>query len=164
MFGMWGPVTDFGEKEFTEKVQALGVDIGNSPYRDYEVGQIVTDFNAAPPDAIRLLWGSSLGANNCPVVAVYAPKIIINGMWGFQASEYGAQVPIPSNVLYAHEAYNPNWVATGGLGAYKWVKAAGNTVTNLYLTASYDGHPGTTEAMQAKFLAEIGRVIAHPEP
>ena len=164
MYGMWGPVTDHGEVEFSQKVRALGVDIAGSPYRDYQVDQIVADFTAAPAGSILLLWGSSLGANNCPVVASYAPNIVINGMWGFQASLYGSQVPIPSNVLYAHEAFNPNWIETGGLGAYQWVKAAGNAVTSLYTTPTSDGHPGETEAMQAKFLAEIGRVIAHPEP
>ncbi len=161
-YGMYGPLTDPGEREFSAKVAGLGVDIGQSPYRDYQVNEIVTDFNTAPPDAILLLWGSSLFANNCPVVAAYTPHRIIHGMWGFQASEYGAKVPIQSNVLFAHEVYNPAWPGTLGLGHYQWVRAVNNHVTNLYLSARYDMHPGETERSQEMFLAEIQRVIAKP--
>ncbi len=162
MYGQYGPLTDPGEREFSAKVAGLGVDIGQSPYRDYQVNEIVTDFNTASPDAILLLWGSSLGANNCPVVAAYTPHRIIHGMWGFQASEYGAKVPIQANVLFAHEVYNPAWPGTLGLGHYQWVRAVNNHVTNLYLSARYDMHPGETERSQEMFLAEIQRVIAKP--
>lgn len=162
LYGMWGAVTDPGEREFTAKVQSLGVDVGASPYNDRQVEQIVADFTAAPADAIRLLWGSSLGANNCPVVAVYAPAIVIHGMWGFQASDGGAKVPIPGNCLYAHEVYNPIWIQTMGLGAYAWVKAVGNTKTSLWDEPRYDFHPGETEQVQTEFLAEMARIIANP--
>ena len=162
IYGQFGPVTDPGEREFSAKVAALGVDIGDSPYRDYQVSQIVADFNAAPADAVLLLWGSSLGANNCPVVVAYTPHRIIHGMWGFQASLYGAQVPIQPNCLFAHEAYNPIWIQTMGLGAYEWVLAQGNHKTNLYVSKRYDFHPGETEQVQAMFLAEMARVIAKP--
>ncbi len=162
MYGQWGPVTDPGERQFSAKVAALGVDIGFSPYRDYQVSQIASDLNNAPADAILLVWGSSLGANNCPLVALYSPHRLIHGMWGFQASEYGAKVPIPGNVLFAHEVYNPNWAGTFGLGHYEWVRAATNHRTNLYLSARFDMHPGETAAAQAMFLAEIQRVINKP--
>lgn len=159
---MYGPVTDPGEREFSAKVAALGVDVGLSPYHDYDVNQIVSDFNAAPADAVLLLWGSSLGANNCPVVAAYAPHRTIHGMWGFQASDYGSKVPITSNVLFAHEVYNPEWFGTLGLGHYQWVLAANNRHTSLYLSARPTMHPGETAEAQAMFLAEIERVIAAP--
>jgi hypothetical protein len=159
MYGQWGTVTDPGERTFSKKVKELGVDIGNSPYPDYRVNQIAADFNAAPADAIRLLWGSSLGANNCPVVATDALHVAIHGMWGFQASEDGAKWPVPRNVLFAHEVYNPIWLMTLGLGHYKWVLAPGNTRTTLVLSKKYDLHPGETEQVQAMFLAEMKRVI-----
>jgi hypothetical protein len=162
MYGQFGPVTDPGEREFSAKVATLGVDIGQSPYRDYQVSEIVADFNAAPADAILLLWGSSLGANNCPVVVAYTPQRTIHGMWGFQASLYGAQVPVRPNVLFAHEAYNPIWLQTFGLGAYEWVLDPTNHKTNLYVSKRYDFHPGETEQVQAMFLAEMTRVIANP--
>jgi hypothetical protein len=161
MYGQFGPLTDPGEREFSAKVAALGVDVGLSPYNHYDVNQIVIDFNAAPADATLLLWGSSLGANNAPIVAAYTHRII-HGMWGFQASDYGAKVPITSNVLFAHEVYNPNWVGTLGLGHYEWVLASNNRTTNLYLSARYSMHPGETELSQAMFLAEMQRVIDKP--
>ncbi len=162
LYGQWGPITDPGEREFSAKVASLGVEIGQSPYHDYEVTQIVSDFNAAPADAVLLLWGSSLGANNCPVVAAYAAHRTIHGMFGFQASDYGAKVPIPPNVLFAHEVYNPAWPGTLGLGHYRWVLAPNNRRTNLYLSARYDMHPGETEKAQQMFLNEIRRIIAVP--
>lgn len=158
MFGMGGAFTDPGEIEFSNKVKELGVDIGNSPYQYYDLNQIVADFINSP-GAVHILWGSSLGANNCPVVAAYGPHAVIHGMWGFQASLYGAQVPVQANVMFAHEVYNPNIPMTGGLGAYEWVRAAGNHLTNLYTSKRYDFHPGETEPVQAMFLAEMQRVI-----
>ncbi len=158
MYGLWGPITDPGEREFSAKVAALGVDIGNSPYRDYDVNQIAADFSAAPANAIRLLWGSSLGANNCPVVASRT-KAIIHGMWGFQASQGGEKnVPIPSNVLFAHEVFNPHIF----LGSFLWQKAPGNQRTSLYRSKRDDPHPGETESAQSMFLAEMKRIIANP--
>lgn len=162
MYGQWGPVTDSGEREFTGKVAALGVDVGASPYRDYEVNTIVGLINALPADATILVWGSSLGANNSPLVAAYVQHRTIHGIWGFQASEYGAKVPITANVLFAHEVYNPAWPGTLGLGHYQWTVVPGNHRTNLYLSARYDMHPGTTERSQAMFLGEMERVIAKP--
>jgi hypothetical protein len=162
MYGMGGQITDPGEDTFSQEIAKLGVDIGKSPYQYYEAGQIAADFMAAPPNAIRLVWGSSLGANNCPVVAAYAPHVIIHGMWGFQASLYGAQVPIPSNCLFAHEVFNSIWIETMGLGAYKWTRARGNSHTNLYLSDRADFHPGETTASEAMFLAEMKRVMEAP--
>lgn len=161
MYGMYGPITDPGERQFTAMVKAAipGIDVGRSPYRDYEVNQIVSDLRANA-SAIKIIWGSSLGANNCPVVSAYAGSIVIHGMWGFQASLYGSQVGIAANTLFAHEVMNPSIAMTGGLGAYKWTKAAGNHVTNLYISERYDFHPGETPQVEAMFIAEMKRVVA----
>jgi hypothetical protein len=166
MYGMYGPFTDPGEREFTARVKDLGVDVRNSPYRDYDVTQIVAEILAAPADAIIFVWGSSLGANNAPVVGAYVPHRIIDGMWGFQASLDGAQVGITPNVKFAHEVWNPSsitdlsWFKTFGFGAYEWVKALGNTKTNLYTSKRDDFHPGETLAAQEMFLGEMKRIIA----
>jgi len=166
IFGMWGPVTDPGESQFSQRVRdEVGIDIQASPYRDYDVNTIVASICALPPEAKVLIWGSSLGANNAPVVASYVysqqPSRVINGIWGFQASLYGAQVPITRNVLFAHEAYNPAPIETFGLGAYRWTKADGNAITNVYYTTNNDLHPGDgDENVQNMFLAEMKRVVA----
>ncbi len=169
---MWGKITDPGAREFTNKVKLLDperIDIGNSPYPDWQVPHIAADFSAAASDAILLGGGTSLGCNNIAMVGLYARHRIIHGIWGFQASDYGARAilgttyeGITSNVLFAHEVYNPVWLQTAGLGAYEWVKAPGNHVTGLRTDKRYDFHPGETEEIQAMYLAEIQRVINKP--
>jgi hypothetical protein len=43
--GMWGAVTDPGASVFTEMMRNIGVDMGDSPYNDYETLRVV---NACP--------------------------------------------------------------------------------------------------------------------
>jgi hypothetical protein len=162
---------DPGSTEFTNKVKLLApdrIDIGNSPYRDYQIPQIATDFTNAPANAIRIGGGVSLGCNDIGAVGQYAPSVTIHGIWGFQASDYGLKAHpgttydgIAKNVLFAHEVYNPLWIQTLGLGHYEWVVAPGSK-TNLYISKRYDFHPGETEQAQEMFLSEIARVIANP--
>ena len=160
MYGMWGPISDPGMAAFTARVKDVGVNVHNSPYRDYDVTQIIAEIMNVPIDDLLFIFGASLGACNCPVVAAYVPHRTIDGMWGFQASLDGAQVPITPNVKFAHEVWNPTWWHTFGLGAYEWVKAPGNTKTNLYTSKRDDLHPGETLSAQEMFLGEMKRIIA----
>lgn len=167
MSGMWGPISDPGAYSFTEEIRKAvpGVDLGRSPYRDFEVQEVANDLLKAPNDAVRQLVGTSLGACNCTVAATYAKEVTIHGMFGFQASKNGADWPIPSNVLFAHEFYAPGWlgaIISGGLGTLAWHKAPGNTRTTLILTAQYALHPGETPKARGAFLAEIKRIVAKP--
>jgi hypothetical protein len=164
MYGMYGPVTDSGERVFTERVKDLGVNVHESPYRDYQVTQIISEILSVPADAIVFVWGSSLGANNAPVVGSYVLHRTIDGMWGFQASLDGAKVGITQNVKFAHEVWNPTWWHTAGLGAYEWVKADGNSKTNLYTSKRDDFHPGETLEAQNMFLGEMKRIIVAANP
>ncbi len=158
LYGMGGYLTDPIELSFSKRVEQLGVNIGHSPYRDTDIQLIVDSIRPLNSNVKIILWGSSLGANNLPYICSFI-KRPIEGIWGFQASLYGMRYPIPSNVKFAHEVYNSNIVETGGLGAYTWVKAVDNKVTNLYLSDRHDMHPGETEAAQEMFLAEMKRVI-----
>jgi hypothetical protein len=162
MYGMWGPLTDPGEAGFSARVRdECGVDMGDSPYRDYQAGTIAAIIDHLPEDATVLVWGTSLGANNCTVVGSYT-KRTIHGMWGFQASLFGAKVPITPNVKFAHLIYSTNPV-NFGLGAYVWIKASGNETTNYYKEDRPLPHPGDYDiASQNMFIAEIKRVIAAP--
>lgn len=171
MSGMWGPITDPGAYSFVEEIRAAvrGVNLGGSPYRDFEVKEVARDLIRAPADAIRMVVGTSLGACNCPVAATYVfqenPKILVHGMFGFQASANGADWPITPNVLFAHEFYAPGWwgtIITGGLGTLAWHKAAGNKRTNLILSTQWVPHPGETVKARTAFLAEIKRIAANP--
>lgn len=159
LYGMGGYLTDPIEYSFSKRVESLGVNISNSPYRDYEYTTISSIINSLPQNVKIILWGSSLGANNLPYICSLVKNRIIDGIWGFQASLYGMRYPIPQNVQFAHEVYNSSVLETGGLGAYKWVKANNNKTTNLYLSDRHDMHPGETEASQEMFLAEMRRVI-----
>jgi hypothetical protein len=167
MSGMFGPVTDPGSYSFTEEIrQAVsGIDLGRSPYRDFEAQEVANDLIRAPKNAVRLIVGTSLGACNCTVAATYAKAVIIHGIFGFQASRNGADWPVPRNVLFAHEFYAPGWlgaIITANLGTLAWHKAVGNTRTALILTPEYARHPGETPKARSTFLAEIKRIVAKP--
>jgi hypothetical protein len=179
IYGMWGPVTDPGAKTMTQRMAELpGINMHDSPYRDYDVNEIVGIIGKLPTTAIILICGTSLGANNTPVTAAYAylnnPKRIIHGIWGFQASIWGAKAGATSsypgitrNVQFAH-LISSDFPLNAGLGAYRWVSAPGNTVTNgngqpLLTTHDYP-HPGDgVVADQDMFLAEMKRVIANAD-
>jgi len=172
IYGMWGPITDPGARTMTQRMAAElpGIDMHASPYRDYDVNTIVSEIMALPPDDPVLVAGTSLGANNTPVVGAYVclqnRNRMIAGLWGFQASILGAQAVagstypgITPNVKFAHLAYSTNPI-NAGLGAYVWQKASGNNTTNLYTFDTGDLHPGDGNVgTQDKFLAEMKRVI-----
>ena len=174
MYGMWGPITDPGARAMSERMasELTGIDMHASPYRDYDVNTIVAEIMKLPKDAIVLLGGTSLGANNTPVVGAYTAlqdtTRIIHGMWGFQASIYGEHAGatpsypgITPNVLFAHLAYSTNPIPIYGLGLYQWELAPGNRTTTLLMFDSGDPHPGDSDvAVQDKFIAEMKRVIA----
>lgn len=163
-FGMYGMMpfgiqTDPGENGFSQRVKTeLSVDIGGSPYRDYQCADIAAMIDKLPDDAIVLVWGTSLGANDCPVVGSYT-KRTVHGLWGFQASLFGAKVPITANVKFAHLIYSYNPL-NFGLGAYLWTAAQG--VQEPTLTRKDLPHPGDYDVpSQNMFLAEMKRVIEH---
>lgn len=161
MYGMFGQVADPGDAEraFCQRVASLGVNIGNSPYRDYQCGDIAKAIASLPESDLVFVWGDSLGANNSPWVGAAVSRRI-DGIWGFQASVWGAQVPVTANVHFAHEAYNPNWIETFGLGAYAWTLAQGNRTTKLVLTTNNDLHPGDYDGtVQDMFLADMKSII-----
>jgi hypothetical protein len=171
LYGMWGPVTDPGARTMTQRMAAeLPINMHDSPYRDYDVNSIVSIIMELPAYDKVIVAGTSLGSNNTPVVGAYAylqnKSRIIHGMWGFQASIWGAHAEpgtsypgITPNVLFASLAYSTNPI-NGGLGTYVWEKAPGNSTTNLYSFDTKDIHPGDGNVVvQNKFLAEMKRVI-----
>jgi len=172
IYGMWGPVTDPGAVTMTQRMAAElpAINMHASPYRDYDVNNIVAEIMGLPLTDKVIVAGTSLGSNNTPVVAAYVylqnKERVINGIWGFQASIWGAQAGsdssypgITPNVLFADLAYSTNPI-NAGLGAYVWKEAPGNTTTNLYSFDTFDIHPGDGNvATQDRFLAEMKRVI-----
>jgi hypothetical protein len=166
MYGMFGPITDPGSRVFTERFQQEfpEADIHESPYRDYDVPTIVAEILALPADPapVVLVGGTSLGSNNAPIVGQSVAPHVVHGVFGFQASVWGAHSEVTSNVLFAHLFYSELFT-NFGLGAYIWPKAAGNTVTNLYTDRRDLPHPGDTDlSSQDTFLAEMRRISANP--
>ncbi len=162
MYGMGGHTTDPGEDWFTARVKAEipDIDIHHSPYRDQDAGYIAAEIDKLPPEDIVFVQGTSLGANDCPVVGNYT-KHKIDGMFGFQASMFGVHQPVTSNVLFAHLFFSFNPIPFPLLGAYQWRRAVGNTVTGLHVTPKHLPHPGDYDVpSQNIFLAEIKRIIA----
>jgi hypothetical protein len=163
MYGMFGAAADPANfANFCKRVAGIGVDIMGSPYRDYDTQKIVDAIMTCPADAKIFVFGASLGANNSPVIGMALNgHRTVAGIWGFQASLYGARAPITPNVLFAHEAYNPTYVETGGLGALEWTKAAGNATTKLVITTNNDLHPGDFDVpVQNLFLDDMTRIMA----
>lgn len=172
MYGMWGPVTDPGSCQMSHRIaMEVGADIHGSPYRDYDVNQIVDAILALPEDAPVIVGGTSLGANNTPIVAAYVylknPKRKIHGIWAFQASVYGAKAypgtayqGVTPNVQFAHLMSSDNPINMG-LGAYRWVQAPGAHIPGWHLDTNRDPHPGDSNvSVQGMYLAEMKRVVA----
>jgi len=166
LYGMWGPLTDPGARVFTDRVHEEFPDINvhQSPYRDFDVPTVVAEIKAlsTDPKPIVFVAGTSLGCNNAPVVGQYLDGVAtIHGMFGFQASYWGAHSVVTKNVLFAHEFYSLNPVNMQ-LGAYRWPAAADNK--NTVLTDERDlVHPGDTDLhSQDVFLTEMKRIMMNP--
>jgi hypothetical protein len=160
MFGMGG--ADFdpagGEVVLCNKIKALGVDIGASPYQCSNTQAIANGLIAAHAKGAKLIiGGDSLGANNTPLVAASVrDQLGIDYIFGFQPSIYGVHYQITPNVIAARCIYNPNGLDTFWLGTYEWELAPGNTRTKLNITTNSDFHPGDDDvAMQNLVIADI---------
>src|SRR5438046_871904 len=94
LYGMYGPLTDPGSRGFVARFaqQHPAANIHGSPYRDYQVNQVVAEIMAIPLSTAPVIFigGASLGANNTLVIAAYLKLHgyagVIHGAFGFQAS------------------------------------------------------------------------------
>ncbi len=161
MYGMGGPMTDPGEYGFSQRVNhELGVNIHGSPYRDYEAGEIAAMIDKLPPEDGVFVWGTSLGANDTPVVCSYV-KRDIQGAFGFQASIYGAKgYRLNSTVKFAHLIYSHNPIPFPGLGAYLWPLGTMDPA-NYHKTKHNIPHPGDYDHNdQTIFIEEMRHIMA----
>jgi hypothetical protein len=161
LYGMWGPITDPGEGNFLARCKAELPDLQvHGPYRDYDVGTVVTEMTALPADATVFIQGTSLGANNAPIVASRFARPV-HGIFGFQASHWGAHSSLPKNVLFAHLIYS-ELAVNFKLGAYIW--ETDKDFKGGYVRSRVDDiHPGDGNPIsQELFIHEIRRIIAKP--
>jgi hypothetical protein len=161
MYGMGGPMSDPGELGFSQRVaHELDVDIHGSPYQDQDAGNIAALIQQLPPEDGVFVWGTSLGANNTPVVCSYVKDRQIDGAFGFQASIYGAKgYALNSNVKFAHLIYSYNPIPLPGLGAYIW--PLGDMNPALYHRTRHDiPHPGDYDLHdQNVFIGEMRTIM-----
>jgi hypothetical protein len=159
MYGMGGSATDPSELPFSKRVEALGVNIHKSPYQYYEVQTIAGVIDKLPPEDGLFVWGTSLGANNVPVLTNIIERVV-DGAFGFQASIYGATgYKLNRNIKFAHLIWSLNPIPAFGLGAYKWPLGTMNA-PSYHLTQHDIAHPGDYDTDdQNKFLAEMTAIM-----
>jgi len=160
-FGMWGNMgSDPYMPVFTQQIKKLGVDTHGSPYNDMVATGLIHTINEIPSDEGVFLAGTSLGANNIAIIA-YSVRRTIEGMFGFQASSYGAKnYPVQNNVKWAHLISSWNPIPMPFLGTYRW--PVGTIVESRYLREWHNiPHPGDyDEGDRAKFLKEMKRCMS----
>lgn len=151
-----------GEVLLCQKIKALGINIGSSPYLYSDTQLIASQILATPEGSVIILGGDSLGANNAPYIATsIRSKRGIDYLFGFQPSVWGYHSTVPKSVVEALCIYNPNWIETVGLGDYPWPAESGNTRTKIRYIQTSDPHPGDNDvAMQNVILADIKRIVA----
>lgn len=158
MYGMGGAAFDpaGGERTLVKLLNDIGIKTAQSPYQYSDIQKIVDAIHADKSDKI-IIGGDSLGACNTPYAAQYCGRHV-DYIFGFQPSIYGAHVPVTPNVKEAHCIYNPNFIETFGLGAYKWELAPGNKQTRLLITEHHAPHPDDWGWSQQLVLHEIKRI------
>ena len=167
-YGLGGQVLDpaGGEVLLTQKIKALGVNVGSSPYLYSDVQTICDEILTTPEGSVIIVGGDSLGANNAPYIATaIRAQRGVDYLFGFQPSVWGYHSEIPPSVVTALCIYNPNWVETFGLGDYPWPLMAGNTRTkgargrpDIYMTNS-DPHPGDNDPIMHDVIISDIKVL-----
>lgn len=142
-YGMGGVAFDppAGERQLVSRLKAIKVNTHKSPYEWSDINNIALEVGKIPIIEKIIVGGDSLGANEAPHIAKLV-KRNIDLLFGFQPSQWGEHVQIPSNVKDAWCIYNPAWAETMGLGNYPWSLEPGNHTTRLHLIPIHMPHPG----------------------
>lgn len=110
-------------------------------YEYTQAAQIAAEVSAEPLTVNEVIGGYSCGANSSPVAAADAAKRRIEMVTVIQASLWCGGTPLTSNVMRAQETYNPNCLATGGLGCKELDVGPGFNPSNLTIIVRPDCHP-----------------------
>lgn len=169
----FGIQTDPGLPNFMERAKAMlpGL-VLHGPYRDYDTGQVPVEADKLPAGDIVFYVGTSLSANDGFIVTGRA-KRKFNGVFLFQASDYGPGSSAPDNVQFAHLIYSYLPVPLPGLGMY--IPGAGSM--RVVQKAGYDAsypvaprtyvqsninlpHPGDYDlASQKMFISDMQSIV-----
>ena len=162
-YGMmpFGIQTDPYMAVFCKEIKATipSINIHDSPYRDQLAYVIAAEISLLPPGDGVFVAGTSLGANNCALIAAHT-RHIVDGLFGFQASQFGVKIPLSGNVLFGHLFSSDNPLPLPGLGSYRWDR--GGMTGGLILQTHNIPHPGDYNAVdRATFIREMKNIIAH---
>ena len=146
LYGLGGLTTSPGMLTLTEKIKRLGKNFTVlGPYDQSEWEQAANDLTNRPKGDLIGAVGYSLGANNAVEIAVELGRKLdyIAGIqpsyWGLGV-DWSGLITLPPNVGCALNIYNPNFVATFGLGYARYAAPAG-FAGQLQVCASNDLHP-----------------------
>jgi len=164
LYGMWGRQgTDLALRTFTQRVaiELAPIRIHNSPYDDQQAFPLAEAIDKIPLSEGVLLAGTSLGANNLAVICANVRRLV-DGVFGFQASSYGARgYPLNANVLFAHIISSWNPIPLPFLGTYRWPLGTMNAAS--YKREWHNiAHPGDYNIQdQDKFIREMKTIKAN---
>lgn len=141
-----------GEDYLLQRCKAVGFTVPAVPF-DYTNSQGIHDW--LTDGDWRGLIGDSAGASFAGQYATSLGTTKVDYLAGFQPSPYmglGEYIQIPTNVVYAHDIRDPDWVDTGGLGYAQWQVTK---PTTLITTEHRGAHPDDFGAMQDLIFAEV---------
>ncbi len=130
LYGLGGLTTSPGMLVLAEKIRKLGRNfIVLGPYNQSEWEQAAQDLARRPKSDLIGAIGYSLGANNVVEIAARLGRHVdyIAGIqpsfWGLGV-DWSGTITLPPNVGLARNIYNPNFLATLGLGFVRYVAPA----------------------------------------
>lgn len=154
LYGLGGSATSPGIDTLATELRALGVTVRGPYDKD--------DWQSAASDLPRwtvekhVVLGYSCGANDVTYIcAAVAPKVVDLAVI-IQGTEWESMSEIGGNVLHVLHIYNPNSLATGGLGSRVPSFSSGFRGKYEPVTNS-DSHPEADldPAVHAKILSEV---------
>lgn len=170
MYGQGGKGVDVllnggqsGIDRLAKRTRLLHSEIVCDVFEHSQTQAIFDRIRALPPNVGVVIGGTSLGANNSPVVAASLTRLV-DFMFGIQPSVYGAKQKVTANVKRTNVWYQPWGFAIGigfGFGSYNWERAPGNNVTTMNSMHTYTSHPGSNdENIQLAILDRIRKLLA----
>jgi len=136
------------------------------PYDESAWEQAAEDLAHRPKSDLVGAVGYSLGANNVVAIAAGLGRKVdyIAGIqpsfWGLGV-DWSGTITLPPNVGYARNVYNPNFLATFGLGYARYAAPAGFS-GKLQISVTSDLHPSVDNdaGVHGLVLADLRRVTA----
>lgn len=167
LYGLGGLTTSPGMLTLASKIRQLGKTfIVLGPYDQSEWEQAADDLAGRPKSDLLGAIGYSLGANNVIQIAAKLGRRIdyIAGIqpsfWGLGV-DWSGTITLPANIGFARNIYNPNFVATLGLGFARYAAPAGFS-GRLQLSTTHDLHPEVDDdaGVQGLILGDLRKLVA----